>query len=409
MRQGTTYRRCGSCGRTVHQAKARECPNCGGTRISWAYKVDIAPPGADRQLRSGSGFSSRREVLEAVARLQTDKLDGRYVDPSKITLGDYLDKWWAEGTWSGNTRREYRSSVQYHIKPHIGKLRLQEVTVADIEKLFTILLREGKRSRGKDSAPIGEPLSMKTVQNVKICLRKAFNDARGKYLSPNRENPAVITSFKYSRAQHRPEMQTWTIEEQKKFLDFTTQDRNYLLYVLALTTGMRRGELLGLRRRDIDLDGTRVHVRRQWTRDGTNGLVIKGLKNGSRQWRTLELDEVTVDLLKTHLEARKAEQAKWGLGSAEDWVFCHPDGSRYDPDTITKQFQRRAGPASVPVIRFHDCRHTHATLLLEDGHSLNYVASRLGDQEKTVLENYGHVTAKKRAGAAVRIGELLWG
>src|SRR2546428_9172369 len=144
MRRGTEYRRCGACGRTVGDPKVRRCPNCGSEHITWAFKVDIVPPGARRKLRSASGFASRREALEAMARLQTDRLDGQYVELSKITVGQYLDAWWAAGTWEENTKRDYRVSIQVHVKPRIGSLRLQDVTTMDVDGLFNVLMREGK-------------------------------------------------------------------------------------------------------------------------------------------------------------------------------------------------------------------------------------------------------------------------
>jgi Phage integrase, N-terminal SAM-like domain len=148
VRKGAEYRRCGSCGRSVRDAKAKDCPNCGGSRITWAFKVDIAPAGAKRQLRSASGFATRREALEAMARLQTDRLDGRYVEPSKITLAEYLDRWWVSGTWEENTKRDYRVSIDRHIAPRIGILRLQDVTTMDIDRLFNALLHGGKTIKG---------------------------------------------------------------------------------------------------------------------------------------------------------------------------------------------------------------------------------------------------------------------
>ncbi|MGH7866992.1 MAG: hypothetical protein ACREP9_04990, partial [Candidatus Dormibacteraceae bacterium] len=114
MRRGVEYRRCGSCGRTVHDAKTKRCLHCGGDRITWAYKVDIAPPGVKRKLRSASGFASRREALEAMARLQSDRIDGRYVEPSKITVSQYLDTWLTAGSREGSTKQDYRIIVQRH-------------------------------------------------------------------------------------------------------------------------------------------------------------------------------------------------------------------------------------------------------------------------------------------------------
>jgi integrase len=436
VRQGTVYRRCGRCGRTVHDAKARRCPNCDGERITWAYWVDLAPVGAKRQPRSASGFASKREALEAVARLQTDRLDGTYVEPSKVSLGRYLDDWLAGGPargWKGNTARDYRVAVA-HIKSRLADARLQALHLAEVEALYGYLLTEGKPSRRKDDETRG-PLSRKSVANVHIALRAALNDAVGQGLL--RRNPA-IGAFTYSRTRDRVEMLTWSADEIQRFLSFTAQDRDFALYRTALMTGLRRGELLGLRWRDLDLDavvddGPRpwLNVRQQWTKDGDSGLRMLGLKTGTKAWRTLDLDPETAAILRQHLNAQDFERRSWGPAYGRacprcarriearcascnartielDLVFARPDGLPQDPDVITGRFERRADECpEARRIRFHDQRHTHATLMLENGESLKYVAERLGDREDTVLETYGHVTGRMRTGAVARLAALI--
>jgi integrase len=174
-------------------------------------------------------------------------------------------------------------------------------------------------------------------------------------------------------------------------------------------TGMRRGEPLGLRNRDLDLPNARLHVRQQWTKDRANGRVFKGLKNDSVAWRTIGLDDETVLELRTHVERQKAECARLdGSYRDHDLVFCHPDGIPYDPDWTTTAFERLAAAApDVLAIRFYDMRHTHATLLLESGKTVVYVAERLGDTVETIVETYAHVTPKMRATAPARLAALV--
>ncbi len=445
MRQGSVYRRCGRCGRTVQDPKARRCSECTGDRITWAYKVDVAPPGAQRNLRSESGFASKREALEAMARLQTDKLDGTYVEPSKVTVGQYLDYWLAGGPargWKGNTARDYRVSVG-HIKTKLGDVRLQALNSAEVAALYGHLLTEGRVRMRKDPETgervvvAREGLSKKSVANVHICLRAALNDAVEADPPLLRRNPAV-GAFSYSRTKNRPEMQTWSAEEMQAFLDFTAEDRDFALYRMALMTGMRRGELLGLRWRDLDLstvvdDAPRpcIRVRQQWTKDGDSGRRLLGLKTGTKAWRTIDIDVETAEVLRQHRDAQAFERRSWGFAYGRGCpvcagrvqgrcqqcrrdptelglVFPRRDGLPQDPDVITGRFERRARECpGVQAIRFHDQRHTHATLLLENGESLKYVAERLGDREDTVLETYIHVTSRMRAGAASRLAALV--
>jgi integrase len=247
------------------------------------------------------------------------------------------------------------------------------------------------------------------VHNIHICLRAALQDALEADPPLIRRNPAS-KAFPYSPSKDRKEMHTWTTEEIQEFLDFTARDREAPLYRTALMTGMRRGELLGLRRSDVDVRAKRLQVRQQWARDGARGLRIKGLKTGTKAWRTIDLDDVTVETLRAQLEAQAFERNGWGNAYRDmDLVFCRPDGSPYDVDGVTDRFGRRAKAAGVKVIRFHDMRHTHATLLLENGESLKYVAERLGDREDTVLITYAHVTSKMRAAAVDRLASLIDG
>ena len=130
----------------------------------------------------------------------------------------------------------------------------------------------------------------------------------------------------------------------------------------------------------------------------------------SKAWRTIDLDDGTVDSLAVLLAAQDDERNEWGTAYHDrDLVFCRRDGSPYDVDVVTRTFQHRAKAAGLPVIPFHGCRHTHATLLLENGESLKYVAERLGDREDTVLETYGHVTSKMRSAAVSRLAALIDG
>lgn len=371
-----------------------------------------------------------------MARLQTDRLDGTYVEPSKITLGRYLDDWLAGGPtrgWKGNTARDYRVSVA-HIKTKLADVRLQALHLAQVEALYGYLLTQGKASRKKDDET-RQPLARKSVANVHIALRAALNDAVSQGIL--RRNPA-IGAFTYSRTKDRVEMLTWSADEVLGFLSFTAQDRDFALYRTALMTGERRGELLGLRRRDLDLDAVvdgelrpRLHVRQQWTKDGDAGRRLLGLKTGTKAWRTIDLDAETAVILREHLDAQDFERRSWGPAHGRgcphcakrmtgrcrdcgaqaislDLVFAQSDGMPLDPDVVTARFERRAEDCpEVRRIRFHDQRHTHATLLLENGESLKYVAERLGDREDTVLETYGHVTSRMRTGAVSRLAALL--
>lgn len=405
-RQGQVFKRCRRCNARVPE---RRCPQCGARdSFSWAFVVDVTPKDEQgrllgkRRQKKVQGFATRAAAQDAMNELQVEKKAGTYVDPSRMTLGEYLDLWHADAAahgWEGNTKTEYGVSIRRHIKPYpIANTRLQALTSIQLRAHYSFLLHEGKiRRNSKDEVTYQGPLSPKTVQNVHICLRSALNDAVAADPPLTRKNVS-IGAYTYNRRKHRPEMLTWTVEEVRAFLAFTAADADHVLWWLALMTGMRRGELLGLRRRDLQLarviDGQpapAVNVRQQYARqDGV--LALRSLKTGSTAWRTIDLDDVTGAVLRAHVEAQAFRRRSWGPAyrSDLDLVFCHPDGSPYDPDVVTQRFERRTELCpGVIRIRFHDQRHTHATLLLEDGATERYVAERLGDTVEMIHETSG--------------------
>lgn len=340
------------------------------------------------------------EATTELNRVLVDLKERTYVDRSEKTLAEYLEVWWEGGDWKGNTRRDYRVAIFRHIIPRLGSVRLQDLTRQDVKALYQSLLDAGR-------VRTGGPLSRKSVLNVHRCLRAALNEAVEDWIL--RSNPAS-GAFSYSKVRERKEMLTWTVEEIRTFLAFVRTTREYALYQLALGTGMRRGELLGLRRRDLGLDAGRLVVRQQWTKDGDGGRRFISLKTGTHAWRTIDLDAVTVIALREHLGNQEFERrGRRGTYRADlDLVFCKADGTPYDPDETTRRFERRAVACpGVLGIRFHDMRHTHATLLLENGESVKYVAERLGDREDTVVETYAHVTPKMRSSAVSKVQDFF--
>ena len=392
MRAGSAFRRCtkdGCRGRVA--ARARVCPKCGGDSISWAFVVDVALPGSKRKQHKGGGFATKAAAVEAMNRLQAAVVDGTLVERSRRTLGAYLEDWLAaRSDIRANTARDYNVSIHNHIGPRLGEVPLQAVDRLRIRGLYRQLAESG--------------LAEKTVHNVHICLRKALQDAVDDGLL--RRNPAERA---HAKPKDRPEMRTWSADELATFLAFTAQDRELGLYHVAAATGMRRGELLGLRWRDVDLDGVRLSVRQQYTRQGKS--LGFGPPKSAKSIRTIDLDGETVDLLREQRERQLFERRAWGKAYRADLdlVFCRQGGSPEDPNVIGRRFGRRIrNLASLPAIGLHGLRHTHATLLLEEGVDVKTVSERLGhDSVQTTLELYGHVTPKMRANAAARFGSLL--
>lgn len=403
MATGTVYRRCTRCKKRL-SGRGRRCPACGHLGATWGYVVDLGVSSADRMQKTRFGFASKELAEAALVAVRSESMAGTYVEPSRVTLGDYLREWVAAGCGGvrGSTLAGYRVCVNRHIVPRIGTVPLQAVTRTAVQALYVELAKSGN-TRGGGLAP-------KSVHNVQVCLHAALEEAvRNRLLKSNPSNAA------HRKPRSRPEMKTWSAEELWRFLEALRGDADFATYWVAAQTGMRRGEVLGLRWRDVELSIGLLNVRQQWSRQ--DGKLQFGPPKTEHGLRTVELDEDTVAVLAEHRQAQEFQRRSWGEAyrSDLDLVFPRAEGSPQDPDRIAKRFGRvvrrfqREG-LQIREVRFHDLRHTHATLLLEEGFDARYVSERLGhDSVRTTLDLYGHVTSKRRQNAAVRIAGILRG
>ncbi|MGH7881739.1 MAG: tyrosine-type recombinase/integrase [Candidatus Dormibacteraceae bacterium] len=407
-------------------------------------------------------------------RLQQQKTDGGYVEPSKATVAEYLDMWIenGKGEWRPWTFKGYSALVRVHIIPRIGYIPLQQLTQDHIKAMYRDIRINGY-SKGRSSEHIDElkkfalryseisdqipprarirklveefkrpestmrywihrceelgllntlerqskielvskRVSPKTVHNIHIALRAALNDAMNTNLI--RTNPArgALRPPKWRKV-----MKTWTVEELRVFLEFVKPERNFALYRLAAQSGMRRGELLGLKWSNIKFQANSISIQQQLTglekeeEEFENFDDLSPTKSAAG-YRAVSLDSVTMAALSDHRLAQEFERRSWADGYEDnELVFCRANGSPYDPDSITGEFEKLARKAAIKQIRLHDLRHTHATLLLEAHVDITVVSKRLGHASvKTTADLYAHVTARLQEDAALRIGTLVDG
>ncbi len=220
-------------------------------------------------------------------------------------------------------------------------------------------------------------------------------------------NPAALAVKPKQRSAGSVDMRTWTADELRRFLDHVRDDRLFPAWRLAASTGLRRGELLGLRWQDVDLHAGRVSVRQTLTTVGNK--VAFGEPKTARGKRNIALDGVTIGALRTW----RTQQAQERLALGPVWqdtglVFSREDGSLIHPDTFSFWFDRHVRAADVPRIRFHDLRHTHATLALQAGVPAKVVSERLGHATVAfTLDVYSHVIPALQEDAAERIAALV--
>jgi integrase len=332
-----------------------------------------------------------RSLLE---NLRTDE----YVEPARLTLADYLrDEWLppVRHRLRFSTYDAYRRNIERHVIPRLGRIRLQKLRPADLTRFYSELVTSGRGERGG--------LSPKTVRNIHQMPRKALEDAMQHNYVPR--NVAARASVPRSGGLRR-QMAYWTAAELRRFLDQQVDHPFFAAWYLAASTGMRRGEVLGLLWRDIDLDRRRLSVRRSLISVGYE-LQESDTKT-TRSERVLDLDDRTVAVLREHQQHQATTATTLGIATP-DAVFRRVDGTPIHPDLFTQAFGRSVRRAEVPRIRLHDLRHTHATLLLQAGVSPKIVSERLGHATVAfTMQVYAHVIPGMQADAAAPFGERVF-
>lgn len=367
----------------------------------WSFVVDTAPLGAPRRQVRRRGFRTRREAQQALDRLKASVDRGEFVERSREMVREYLEAWLPaiRGSVEPSTWESYERNVRNHLLPALGDIRLQALTPDDLSALYATLAESGRRD-GRGG------LSARTIQYCHTILHRALADAvrRGSVV----RNVADYALVPAPKRRRRPaEMTTWTAGEVATFLEATRNERLYLVWHVALMTGMRRGEILGLRWRDSDLEAGRLRLVRQ-LRMVRHVPEFSDLKT-DRSRRQVSLDPETLKLLRQHRRVQLEERLMVGDGYQDgDLVFARPDGSQYHPEAVSKVFDRRVARWRLPRITFHDTRHTWATLALQAGVHPKVVSERLGHASVAfTLDVYSHAVQGLDDDAAAAVADLV--
>ena len=269
------------------------------------------------------------------------------------------------------------------------------MTAPILNTLYADLLAQGNR-RG--------PLSPKTVNYIHTIVHKALADALDAGVVPAN----VAERAKPPRPNRRSarEIQCWEPEELARFLDHVRGTRLEAAWRLAAMTGMRRGEVLGLRWRDVDLGAARISVRQAVV---SVGYAVLQSTPKSHQARVIDLDSETVELLRAHGRRQQAERDEWGSGYRDnDLVVARENGEPVHPHSFSQAFERLVRHAGLRRIRLHDLRHTHATIAVRAGVPVKVISERLGHESPAfTLRQYAHVMPGMQAEAAAQIAGLV--
>jgi integrase len=364
----------------------------------WAIVIDVRDPQTGKRKRKWHSFKgTKREAQVECARLIAEINGGGYVEPSKQTFGQYFEKWlrdWAPTKAGPRSIESYRHWGQ-HLLDALGPMPIQRIRGGDLNRAY------------REAA--GKTLSDRTVKQIHVLARMVFGHGLRQgdiKRDPCKEidAPKVIPK---ETAVLRP-------EEVPVMLESLRGTALYTIAVVALGTGMRRGELCALRWNAVDLEGSKLEVRQSLEQTRRAGLRFKGPKTKHGR-RSISLPLSVMTCLQEHRLRQLEQRMMLGLGKppADALVFSAPDGQPLAPDQITNAFTRALVKAGLPHVGLHTLRHTHASMLIKAGEDIVTISRRLGHASPTItLSVYAHLVSTKDGAAAaieaVLRGETKW-
>lgn len=373
----------------------------GKEAVRWYVVLDLGyrEDGRRRQKWHG-GFGTRREAEAARAKLVTEINTGSYVVPANTTLGEWIEHSWlpmTEPRVKPSTFLSYTRNLELHVIPVLGRKPLQQVTPPMLNSLYAALAT-GSESR--------KALSAKTISYIHATVHKVLADAVDAGLLGRN----VAASAKPPRPARRATggINAWEPHELARFLEVVNDTRLGAIWRLAAMTGMRRGEVLGVRWCDLDLDRARLSVRQAVV---AVGYEVVHSTPKSHSARVIDLDAETVAQLHAHRTRQEAERAEWAADyQDQDLVVAKENGEPIHPHTFSQAFERLIAKAGLRMIRLHDLRHTHATLALKAGVPVKVISERLGHESPAfTLKQYAHVIPGMQAEAAAQVAAMIDG
>lgn len=372
-----------------------------GKRRQFTSSVHRTRGDAEKALRAAITAAEKGVLLSRREQRERDRAAAAELDAA-VTVAAYLEGWLASRAGLRPASRDaYGTNITLHITPVIGTIPLRNVTAADVRRVLSTMTRPDP-----DTGKVRKPA---TIARVRATLTSAFRTAVLDELIAR--NPA--TGVPLPEQPHDLEapqtIQVWTPQQIGAFLATVGADPLFALLHVAAHTGARRGEILGLTWADVDLTAGQVTIRR--TVSHRKGEVRVGRPKTKAGERVIALDAGTVDVLRRHRIDHAAERLAWaGARNDGDRVFCWPDGRPIRGDYLTRRFEALAAAAGLPVIRFHDLRHTHASAALAAGVPIKVVSDRLGHSTTKITEDiYQHVVPQLAADAAELIAALTRG
>ncbi len=346
------------------------------------------------------GFKSQREVKAAMAKMENELNEGTFVKPSNTLYESFMADWLEDKkpNLKRRTWENYQRLINIHILPirenskgksvGLGKLTLEKITPRHIQDLYNHLSESGA-------------LSGENIQKCHTLINESLKLARAWKMI--KDNPAELVKRPTAA---KKEMEVWSLDESRQFLKASETDPLHIVFLLALATGMRQGEILGLRWQDVDKDNRIISVTQILDHDGKE--FEAGAKTLSGQ-RPIRLDENTMKVLEDYRKKMLAKRMKYADVFDDLGLVVHTKlGGPVSPRNVTRSFKRLIDKAGVKEIRFHDLRHTHVTMLIKNRETPQAIAERLGWSDTRMIDKYAHIRPDIQEDVADAFGKTFY-
>ena len=367
---------------------------------TWVGQITIGyDPVTGKQKRRTFYGKTKAEVVKKMNEVLVDLERGTYIEPTNITLGNWIREWLDDRKphLTESTYNVYEMLIRVHIEPVLGDVTLKNLQTRRIQKLLNEKFTNG-RVDGKGG------LSSRTVKYIHQALNGCLSQAvKERIIS---FNPAEYCELP---KQEVNDIRVFSHEELQRFLQIAEKEsQHFPAFYLSISTGLRRGELLGLTWDDIDFENYSININKQLVRSKKDGLVFKSLKT-KKSKRRIKVDNTAIAVLKNH----KTKQSKTKLSLGEIYqdnnlIFCTDIGMPLEPRNFNRHFYMLVKKAKIPHTRLHDLRHLYATIAIESGVDLKIVSSILGHSSVRLTGDiYAHLTDKMQDEAVAKVSTVI--
>lgn len=345
-----------------------------------------------------SGYTRKKDAESDIPKI-IQKLQRGYVDPENMKMQEYLQNWLdkKKRTVSAGTYEHYESYMRKHIIPGIGNIKVSKLASHHIESFMEEL--DEKISEGSK-----KPLSQRSKKHIFRIMSSALLKGKKQGIKEG-----IMEDIEAPRVE-RQEIEYWSSEEVECFMNALNSKNHAMPILLSLATGMRRGEVLGLRWSKVDFDNNTIAVTHQLKKDENGEWNLSPQLKTKTSYRTIKMDPDTMELLKAHKRQQEKDRMQIGPEYGDlDLVCTTTIGGMIKPTYLRTVFNRTVEKSGVKRISFHGLRHTHATLLLKDGVHPKVVQERLGHRSvEMTLDIYSHVIPGIQEIAATSIQKSLY-